>query len=93
MLPIQGLNAAFRPKWQQPEGYQPSVQVPEFTTEQINPMWAPFLDALGASDPGGAKVGGALGGLEAAAPAPQKRLNPKYSAAAQTHANQIAPGF
>jgi hypothetical protein len=92
MLPLQGLNAAFAPRWQQPEGYQPTVQVPEFNTEQINPMWAKWLDMAGASEPGGLnlKQGSPLGGLKAAQPAPI-RLNPKYAKEAIAHANEIAP--
>lgn len=62
MTSLKGLNSAFTPKWTQPDNYQPSVQVPEFTTDQLNPAWAHAFDAAGASEPGGVKMNpGSLG--------------------------------
>lgn len=56
MFSLRGLNSAFKPTWQMPRGYMPTVQVPEFSTDQLNPMWAQALDAYGASDPGGVRM-------------------------------------
>lgn len=95
--PLQTLNSAFAPKWQQPQGYQPTVQVPEATLDQTNPIWARALDALGASNPGGIKMNpGTLGAQQALQP---QTMNPVSQAplqalkAAQPADPRRKPGF
>ena len=92
---LRGLHPMFTPQWEQPTE-MPTVRVLDQTLDATNPMWAKALDAYGASDPGGAHLGGNMGaamsGLKQASPE-KRRLNLKYAKEAEAHANAVAPGL
>lgn len=89
-------NAAFAAPWQAPTT-MPTVRTLNLTTDQMNPMWAKWLDAMGASDPGGTDIKN-MSGLPwsdaSEDPALSSRVaRSKYGKEAIAHANAIAPGF
>lgn len=80
-----GMNAAFTPPWD-PQAMQrmaPTVPVPNDLIGHAvmnHSQWGPWLDAIGAGQPGGVRIAGGFGnmteptqGLQAAGPSAQER--------------------
>ena len=85
----QNLNDAYQPPWDQSDAMQPyngmASMIPQGDT-RFDPFegtqWGRWLDTMGASDPGGAHIGGAkrkgdpMAGLHAAAPQSAFTMDP-----------------